>query len=80
LGQDYLEPGIFGVHVHSYVDGSGFGHVDATNVYLGNYPGSPYSVDGFQCGGTLDVTIPEPATLCLLGLGALSLIRRKKRA
>jgi hypothetical protein len=25
-------------------------------------------------------TIPEPATLCLLGLGALSLIRRKRKA
>jgi len=32
---------------------------------------------------TLDsnvVTIPEPATICLLGLGALSLLRRKSRA
>jgi hypothetical protein len=32
---------------------------------------------------TLDsniITVPEPATLCLLGLGSLSLIRRKRRA
>lgn len=32
---------------------------------------------------TLDsnvITIPEPATICLLGIGALSLLRRKRRA
>jgi type VI secretion system secreted protein VgrG len=27
---------------------------------------------------TIPDTIPEPATICLLGLGALSLIRRRK--
>jgi type VI secretion system secreted protein VgrG len=30
--------------------------------------------------GAETITIPEPATICLLGLGALSLIRRKKLA
>jgi hypothetical protein len=28
--------------------------------------------------GTVFTAIPEPATICLLGLGALSLLRRKR--
>jgi hypothetical protein len=79
LDQDYLGPGMFGGHVHSYVDGSGFGHVDITNVYLGT---SPYIVDSFRCGGTLDVTgiIPEPATIVLLGTAGIWIFTRKKRS
>lgn len=36
-----------------------------------------YSVISFDSGTGLTTVTPEPATLCLLGLGALSLIRRK---
>jgi hypothetical protein len=50
-------------------------------------PGYHYlTVQGDGIGGlpaglwTQLTTVPEPATLCMLGLGALSLIRRKKHA
>jgi hypothetical protein len=41
------------------------------------YAVNPVTADGYV-EVTYDYTIPEPATICLLGLGALSLIRRKK--
>jgi hypothetical protein len=37
--------------------------------------GGDFAIDNVTLNGTM---IPEPATICLLGFGALSLIRRKK--
>jgi hypothetical protein len=40
-------------------------------AYNSNGSGGSYYIDNVRL-------VPEPATICLLGLGALSLIRRKK--
>lgn len=72
LGVDYE---VFSAHFNGGVDGEGYGFADMTDVSLGDY--LIYSVEGFRCGGTIMVTaVPEPATICLLGLGGL-LLRRK---
>jgi len=58
------------------VDGYGQGRIDT--VSLGQYGG--FDVTAAEFGGNLDVTaLPEPATVCLLGLGSLLLIRRSRR-
>lgn len=52
----------------------GGGTIDKVWLWDGdsNYSGQPVYYDNLYAG------IPEPATVCLLGLGALSLIRRKR--
>jgi hypothetical protein len=64
-----------------YLDGNPVGSADADvpvpaiNVAIGNGVGYDYDFEGFIS----DVVfIPEPATLILLGLGSLALIRRKR--
>lgn len=57
----------------------GYGVGDDSFAYDAEYYGT--SANGLLYQGTLDITtVPEPATVCLLGLGSLSLIRRKRRA
>jgi hypothetical protein len=48
----------------------------------GTMYGRALAIDGAVTLGSVaeNITIPEPATLCLLGLGALSMLRRKKSA
>jgi hypothetical protein len=63
----------------------------ATNTYYSQALLSPWTdihgirvlnlgtvADNFQYQDLLVRVVPEPATICLLGLGALSLVRRKK--
>ena len=56
------------------------GHMDELRIANSNaYDASPQS----DCSDTIEVPtgpIPEPATICLLGLGCLALIRRKRCA
>jgi len=79
LDRRFEASGVFGVDIHAYVDENGTGRVDASNIYFGSYEG--HEVTGLGLAGNITVTaIPEPATIALLGLGALVLIRRKRSA
>jgi hypothetical protein len=61
------------------VNSGGYGTISIDNITFGTAQG--YAVSGFKCSGYVDVTaeVPEPATICLLGLGVLSLIRGNSR-
>jgi hypothetical protein len=54
--------------IHGYIDS---GWIKTNGVAWDNYDWVTYD-------GTKTTIIPEPATICLLGIGALSLLRRKK--
>ncbi len=58
------------------VDSSGYGNFYVDNVVFGQAMG--FDITGVRCEGNISIT-PEPATICLLGLGGLAL-RRKRRA
>ncbi len=62
--------------------GSGIGQFDRIILRAGtNNNGEAWQFDNLIIGETaadVGVVVPEPATLALLGLGAMSLIRRKK--
>ena len=61
--------------VYVYVDDEGRGHISVTDITFDQ------GITGFRFTGDVTVTaVPEPATLSLLGLGALSLIRRRKNS
>ncbi len=71
----------FTIGANDKVDGGSAG--SATPTFEGAWKGSidDVHVFGFEAGqfDAADLnSIPEPATLCLLGLGGLSLIRRKR--
>jgi hypothetical protein len=73
----FESPGVFGFDFSIYVDADGFGYVSADDIYFGTYEG--YPVEGLGLNGSMTVAgVPEPATIALLSLGALVLIRRKR--
>jgi hypothetical protein len=76
--EDVGQTGTFTVaSVLAGVDAAGYGYANMTDVVLGLY--NDYGITGFRCGGNATVTaIPEPATIALLGLGSLTLLRRKR--
>jgi len=57
------------------VDSSGYGNIYIDDITFGQAQG--YDVTGMRCSGQVTIT-PEPATICLLGLGGLALRRRRR--
>jgi hypothetical protein len=81
LDQDVGEPGVFTAHVTAGVDINGYGYVSMTDITLGSFSLSDvvYDVTGawFEVDATV-TTVPEPATLSLLALGSLLLLRKRR--
>ena len=76
-GFDFGIGEVFEAHFNGGVDGDGYGFAQITDVVLGNY--LSYDVEDVRCGGTITVTaVPEPGTVCLLGLGVLVGMRRHR--
>jgi hypothetical protein len=65
----YTDPGTYA----SYSVNSNNGISGFSFIWDGSSP-----VEGWTSIDNVSVTIPEPATICMLGLGALSLVIRKK--
>ncbi|MCX5674038.1 MAG: PEP-CTERM sorting domain-containing protein [Planctomycetota bacterium] len=69
------EPGTLVADWYHWVDATGQGRFTISNVVFGSLLGNP--ITGFRGTGETTVT-PEPATLSLLALGGLALLRRRK--
>lgn len=57
------------------VDSFGYGDIYIDDITFGQAMG--HDVTGMRCWGNVTIT-PEPATICLLGLGGLALRRRRR--
>ncbi len=66
-------------HLDDFFTYNGTGNMFASDLKIGHTANaaSPLGGGPIWVGGP-DMIIPEPATICLLGIGALSLIRRKR--
>jgi len=61
------------------VDSGGFGTVSMENITLGTYPPYGEATRAWLEGNVTVTAVPEPATVCLLGLGGLSLLCRRRK-
>jgi len=73
-------------YVHAYVqsdyDGLGTNYVgweDLNGTIPGDYRSFTYADMGFTITNTNAVAVPEPSVMALLGLGGLSLLRRRRK-
>ncbi|MEI8282995.1 MAG: PEP-CTERM sorting domain-containing protein, partial [Armatimonadota bacterium] len=81
-GSYYLTIGSFGTNnIYDFQDGAAIGGDDAGALVLNMNGGIVYN--GNHAANTLDTftftIVPEPASFVALGLGALVLLRRRKR-
>jgi hypothetical protein len=76
----------FDVPLSTTYFGAGFSNFNLSNVEVGicweaiNWNSSSQTLWASAAVDDIELVVPEPATLCLLGLGALSMLRRKKSA
>jgi hypothetical protein len=71
--------GIISADIYLGVDSEGYGqaHIPQTTLVFGDIEG--FAVMGTLFGGDLNVTaVPEPATVLLLALGGLALLRKRR--
>lgn len=62
--------------VFASVNSNGYGTISIDNIIFGQVLGNP--VTGIKFDGSVTVTgVPEPATVLLLGLGALALLKKR---
>lgn len=76
--QGALGPGGVGTNYYDHAEGnvSGFMNIDDMQLIVETPPNSDCVGHSF---GAISFVIPEPATVCLLGLGGLSLLRRRRK-
>lgn len=73
---DYLQ---IEADFYATIDSEGYGHISIRDVDFGMAGG--YPVTGARFTGNVTVTaVPEPATIVLLGMGALITFTRRKRS
>jgi hypothetical protein len=64
--------------VYSYTTPYAYGTLTSNHAVFFAYTGADLQLDDVQVNSGLDLKVPEPVSLCLLGIGGLTLLRRKQ--